>query len=114
VELEEAYQAIRAEGAELIAISVDDVENARLMAEHANASFPILSDSTHEVTELYGVFNLLEDGVSAPATYVVTKDGDIPLGHVGQDIGDRVSAVAIINGLRQLQGKDPLPTEPVI
>ena len=114
MELEEAYQAIRAEGAELIAVSVDDVDGARLMAEHASASFPILADHTHAVTELYGVFNLLGDGVSAPATYVVTKDGDIPLGHVGQDIGDRVPAVAIINGLRELQGKDPLPTEPVL
>lgn len=93
---------------------MDNLENARFMAEHANASFPILSDSSHEVTELYGVFDLLGDGVSAPATYVVTSDGEIPLGHVGQDIADRVPAIAIINGLRELQGKEPLPLEPVL
>ena len=84
------------------------------MAEHVGASYPVLFDSTHGVTERYGVFDLLGDGVSAPATFVVTQDGEIPLGHVGQDIGDRVPAIAIINGLRALQGKDPLPTDPVL
>jgi peroxiredoxin len=93
---------------------VDNLENARLMAEHASASYHILSDSVHEVAELYGVFDLLGDGVSAPATYVVTSDREIPLGHVGQDVADRVPAIAIINGLRELQGKESLPLEPVL
>ena len=84
------------------------------MAEHTAASYPILSDSTHEVSELYNIFDLLGDGVSAPATYVVTSNYEIPLGHVGQDIADRVPAIAIINGLRALNGKKPLSLEPVL
>ena len=84
------------------------------MAEHTAASYPILSDSAHEVAELYNIFDLLGDGVSAPATYVVTSNHEIPLGHVGQDIADRVSAIVIINGLRALQGKKPLSLEPVL
>lgn len=109
MELEKAYKTIRAEGAEVIAISVDNMSDTKLMAGLVSASYPVLSDEAHVVTEKYGLFNLLGDGVSAPGTYVITPDKRIRLGHVGQSIGDRVSARAIINGLRELKGKGPLP-----
>ena len=109
MELEKAYKTIKAEGAEVIAISVDTMSDTKLMADLVSASYPILSDEAHVVTEKYGLFNLLGDGVSAPGTYVITSDKRIRLVHVGQSIGDRVSTRAIVNGIRELKGKTPLP-----
>ncbi len=100
MELDDAYDLIRAEGAELLAISTDTLENARLMQELTGARFPVLADPDHAVTSAYGLFDLLGDGVSAPATYVLTPRGITR--HVGEDIGDRVPAAAIIDFLRQI------------
>lgn len=88
--------------AELIAISTDSVEDAKSMESLINASFPILSDATQEVSKSYGVFDVLGDGVAAPATFIVLKDGSVPMGHIGVNIGDRPSPEAIVNGLRSL------------
>ena len=105
MELQGAYADIRAHGAELLAISVDDIEGARRMREHASAEFPVLSDADASVTQRYGIFDLLGDGVAAPATFILDGGLRIVAGAVGSAIGDRVSAQAIINTLRELRGE---------
>ncbi len=106
MELEAAYDDIRAHGAQLLAISVDSVDDARAMAEHADASFPVLSDAGHVVSTAYGLFDLLADGVSAPATLIVDHDGNLAASHVGTSVTDRVPAETIIAFLRELSGAD--------
>ena len=104
MELEAAYDDIRAHGAQLLAISVDSVEDARAMAEHAGASFPVLSDADLVVSTAYGLFDLLADGVSAPATLIVDHDGSLTASHVGTTVSDRVPAETIIDFLRDMSG----------
>lgn len=104
MELQSAYADIRAQGAELLAISVDDLAGAQRMQEHASAEFPVLSDADASVTQRYGVFDLLGDGVAAPATFILDGGLEIVAGAVGSSIGERVSAQAIINTLRELRG----------
>jgi peroxiredoxin len=96
---EEFYPQIRAAGAELLAISTDDLDGARQMAEHAGATFPVLADADHAVASAYGVFDLLGDGVAAPAVFILAPDGTLLGGHVGQSIGDRVPAQSILDFL---------------
>ncbi|MCE2469961.1 MAG: redoxin domain-containing protein [Dehalococcoidia bacterium] len=103
MELQDAYADIRAQGAELVAISVDDIAGAQRMREHASAEFPVLSDADASVTRRYGVFDLLDDGVAAPATFVLDDSLRIVAGAVGNAIGDRVPAQVIINTLRELR-----------
>ena len=98
--MERAYPEIRAEGAELLAISVDNLNDARQMQALTGATFPILADPDHAVTASYGLFDRLGDGVSAPATIVLTSEEIIGL-NVGQDIGDRVPAALIVQLLRE-------------
>ena len=100
MELEEAYDAIRAEGAELVAVSVDDIDAARRMMTHVDARFPILADPSHRAASAYGIFDLLDDGVAAPATYVIGHDEVLGFS-VGQNIADRVPASAIIELLQE-------------
>ena len=102
MELQEAYPAIRGEGAELLAISVDALDRAIGMAQYAGAQFPVLADTDTSVTRRYGVFNLLGDGVSAPATFIVGSDGAIAWRHVGENIADRPAAAELLRELRQV------------
>jgi peroxiredoxin len=88
--------------AELVAISTDSIEDAKSMASVVNASFPILSDTTQTVAKSYGVFDILGDGVAAPATFIILNDGSVPMGHIAANIGDRPSPQDIINGLKSI------------
>lgn len=104
MELEAAYGDIVAEGAELIALSTDSLADAQAMVAHAGVTFPVLADADAAVTREYGIFDLLDDGVAAPATFIVDSDLQLVGTHVGQTIADRVPAATIIAFLRELNG----------
>lgn len=75
------FQARRTEfsgrGAEILAVSVDDVESHRAWAaELGGVAFPLLSDPTREATRAYGVLNEA-DGRAFRATFIVGPDGRI-------------------------------------
>ena len=99
---------MRALNTEVIALSIDDVARARQMQERVGARYPVLADPDHAVTERYGVFNLLGDGVAAPATIIMTSERIIAM-QVGQDIGDRPTTASILHTLRQLQAGELEP-----
>jgi peroxiredoxin len=100
VELQDAYADIRAEGAELLAISTDPPDDIQLMIDHANSEFPVLSDSAQAVSRAYSIFNLLEDNLAAPTTLIIDSNNIVIGGHIGQNINDRVPASAILEFLR--------------
>ncbi len=78
------------------------MEDALNMAILAGARFPVLADADTQVTREYGVFDLLDDGVSAPATFIVGSDTTILWSHVGQNIADRPLAGEILEKVREL------------
>ena len=63
------------------------------------AAYPMLADPAHQVAEAYGVYNLLRDGLAAPAVFVIDTDGRIVWSHVGRGPGDRPSAQTILEHL---------------
>ena len=77
------------------------------MAEHTRASFPVLSDADHLVTGSYGLFDLLDDGVSAPATLILNRDSELIGSQVGSSVSDRASAASILQFLRERNGTVP-------
>lgn len=78
------------------------------MQQTVGASYPILADPTRAAARAYGVFDLLGDGVAAPATLLVDADGLIAT-QVGRTIGDRPSAAAILDALRQYNDGETAP-----
>ena len=72
------------------------------MQQRTGARYPILADPDQAVAKAYGVFDLLDDGVAAPTTIILTADRVIAE-QVGQTISDRPSTAAILHTLRQLQ-----------
>ena len=73
------------------------------MRDEVGASYPVLADPDAEAASAYGIFDLLGDGVAAPATFIIAGGG-LAASHVGQDIGDRVSGAGIVQALRELAG----------
>ena len=91
-----------------MAISTDDLSGAETMVNRIGIPFPILYDSAADVVREYGVYDLLGDGLAAPATFVIDRGGVVRWTHVGDATSDRASAQEILRQLRQL---DPPPTE---
>jgi len=66
----------------VLAISVDSPERGKWVEERLKAPFPILSDSKHEVTELYGTrspeYHNREGGsINTPTLVLIDKTGMI-------------------------------------
>lgn len=72
------------------------------MAERTGVQFPILYDPTADVVEKFGVYDLLNDGLATPSTFIIDKSGVIRWKYVGKHIYDRPSAEDVIAQLRRL------------
>jgi peroxiredoxin len=67
---------------QILAISVDPPERGKWVEEKVKASFPILSDSKHEVMDLYGTrspqYHNREGGdINTPTLVLIDKSGTI-------------------------------------
>ena len=82
-----------------MAISTDDLSGARQIAGRLGIPFPFLYDPSASVPRAYGVFNLLRDGIAAPATFVIDQRGDVRWRYVGGSKSDRPTADEVINQL---------------
>lgn len=80
----------------LLAVSVDDHEKTRQLAEKIAAdgtgqvSFPMLSDPGHKIIDLYGLHDPAYDGkrfdgIPHPAVYVIDKSGRVVWAKVESD-----------------------------
>lgn len=72
------------------------------MSEVVEHTFPILPDPQATTTNVYGVYDLLGDGLAAPATFVIDGDGVVQWNHVGNTIQDRPSAQELLDVIRGL------------
>lgn len=96
MDLQANYQRFRERGAEVLALAVQDVARAKHMQELTGAAFPILADPDHMVATQYGVFNLLGDGVAAPAVFIIDQERHIVWSYIGRDAFDRPPVDEII------------------
>ena len=80
----------------LAAISTDEMADALQMLELTGAEFIILSDKDAEVAKDYGVYNLLNDDVATPSTFIVSPKGHIEWKYVGEDKDDRPTSDEIL------------------
>ena len=106
--MQDYYPEFESRNVGLAAISTDELIDAQRMEETALAEFPILADTNAHVAQSYRVFNLLNDGVAAPATFIIRPDGGVIWAYVGADIGDRPPTDAlleIIDAVLELEGE---------
>lgn len=77
-------------------MAVNTVQGVAGAKSAVNAAYPVLADPDHRVTEAYGVYNLLGDGLAAPAVFVIAGDGRVVWSYIGQSPTDRPNAAAIL------------------
>ena len=94
---------------EIIAISVDPRPQAEAMVDEYDLKYPVLYDTNTVVSRSWNVFDLLGDGVSAPATFVFAPAGHLVAGHIGRHAGDRPDADDILKVARDFMS-GPAPT----
>lgn len=92
----------------MLAISTDNLSGAQEIVRRVGISFPILYDSAADVVREYGVYDLLGDGLAAPATFVIDTGGVVRWSYVGRRTSDRASAQEVLHQLEQLA---PPPAE---
>ncbi len=94
-----AYPRFEDRNVSVAAVSMDGTVDALHMADLVGADFAVLADADGQVVREYGVYDLLGDGVSAPATFIVGPDATILWRQVGERIADRPSADQILSRL---------------
>ena len=97
--MQSQYETFRASGAEVVALAVASLESVAGWCQSAGIHYPMLADPEHRVAEAYGVYNLLGDGLAAPAVFVVGTDGRIVWSQVSPSFADRPGAQAILEHL---------------
>ena len=99
VELNEAYDEIRARGAEILAIHLEcSPEGTAATAERENIRYPMAND--HELT--------MATAFSPTSTYLIDLDGTIAARWLDR-IHDRATAAAILTALDELAAPAPAP-----
>jgi len=83
----------------VIALVVASAASVEGWCQSAGIHYPMLADPTHQVAAAYGVYNLLGDGLAAPAVFVIDTGGRIAWSHIGQGSGDRVDVQTILEHL---------------
>jgi peroxiredoxin len=86
----------------VVALSVDDAANAAEMKAAYGLEFPVLYDTNTSVATEYGLYDLLGDGVSAPATFIIRKNGTIESALIGTSISERPTPDSILDVLASL------------
>ncbi|MFQ6102025.1 MAG: redoxin domain-containing protein [Anaerolineae bacterium] len=99
MELQRNYGLFQEAGAEVVALAVNSVTSVDGARQVVGAAYPMLADPAHQVAEAYGVYNLLGDGLAAPAVFVIDTDGHIAWSRVGWSPTDRPSVWTILEHL---------------
>jgi len=77
--------------AQVLGISMDDIETQTKFAESLKTPFPLLADKDGSVAKAYGVAG---EGYANRVTFVIDKDGKIVHSVEGRDAIDPSSALA--------------------
>lgn len=75
--MQQNYAKIQAAGAELIAISSDNVNATKATVDNIGLKYPVLADKDRDVITAYNVVDRNSTRIALPASYVLKKDGTI-------------------------------------
>ncbi len=97
------YNDIRAQDGEVLAISVDQLDGANWVVQQLGIKFPILYDPDAAAIKEYGVFNLLNDNLAIPSTFILDKAGRVRYRYVPQVYWDITPPSRVVQELRRIQ-----------
>lgn len=83
----------------MVALVVASTSSVDAVQQNIGVYYPVLADPDHQVSEDYGVYNLLGDNVAAPSVFIIDSTGQIVWHYIGADSLDRLSAATILGHL---------------
>lgn len=79
-EMADHYEALQQEGAEVVSVSTDTAFVHKAWHDQSEmvkkVQFPMAADSSHELSELFGVLNE-DDGLAYRGTFIINPEGEI-------------------------------------
>ena len=102
MELQNNYEAIAAQNAEVVAVSTDNLDGAQWVLDTMGVPFTVLYDLSTDVPKAYDVFNLYGDGLATGSAFVIDTNGAIRWSHIYAGIHDLTPAANIISALQAL------------
>lgn len=95
------YAKYKAEGAEILAISVDPPEKSRELSEKLKIPFPILSDVGHKTIDTY---DILDPGgkISKAVVLILDKKGIVRWSYVADDYKVRPLDEELLTQLKKI------------
>ena len=109
------YGYISQQDGEVVAISTDNLDEAKNLAVDLKLPFRVISDPEHRIADLYGVFDTTTD-TAYPALFLVDKNGVVRYRKIIEGLDDLVSGSDVANRLRDMGpgmgahgGFDPMP-----
>jgi peroxiredoxin len=100
--LQEDYEDIQAEGAELIAISADPLSVVNSTQQTLEITYPLLVDKDKEMITAYNVIDPSDTDIARPATYIINQEGRVAWKILDSREGSRVGPERILTGLKNL------------
>ena len=100
--MQDNYDSIKAEGAELIAISSDNVNSTKDTVNRETLIFPVLSDSDKEAIADYNVVDPHNKRIARPATYIINQQGVIVWRSIDERLANRIPTADVIAALGKL------------
>lgn len=100
MELQSRYDDITDAGAEVLAISTDDLSGVSDFIRQNDIDFPILyTNKDTSVPEAYNVFDLFGDGLASASVFIVDTDGNLAYSNIGRNYRHQVSADTVLAAL---------------
>lgn len=97
--MQDDYEEIKANGAELIAISSDTVAASKRTVDKESLKYAVLSDSEKKTIGDYNVVDPNNKHIARPATYIINENGIVEWSFIDQRLGHRIPNEEIIDQL---------------
>ncbi|MGB9853764.1 MAG: redoxin domain-containing protein [Candidatus Bathyarchaeales archaeon] len=105
-ELAEYYKEIQTLEAEILAVSFDNLEDAKVQGEEDELPFPLLSDRRGATTERFTFIDQSKN-MPFPAIFITDRFGALRHQKITEEAADLPSAVEILSGLLLIQIECP-------
>lgn len=94
---------MNAKGAEVLAVSTDDLRGAGYSLREFGLDFPVLYTSRDpSVPEEYGVFDLFGDGLASASVFIIDRDGQVVWKDIGKNYTHQVTGKTILEQLDRI------------
>ncbi len=99
--MQENYESIQTTGAELFAISSDDIETTKRTIDNIGLSFSVLADTNKDVINAYNVLDQTDTSIARPAAFIISSDGKVAWKSIDTQ-NERVPTATILTELGKL------------